>query len=49
MGDQAAEDFRRMHPEIGDEAVEALVLVLRLGLEVSACLPIGVGHLAAHT
>lgn len=25
MGDQAADDFRRMHPEIGDEAVEALV------------------------
>jgi hypothetical protein len=25
MGDRAAEDFRRMHPEIGDESVEALV------------------------
>jgi hypothetical protein len=24
MGDAAAADFRRMHPEIGDEAVEAL-------------------------
>ena len=26
LGDQAAEDFCRTHPEIGDEAVEALVL-----------------------
>jgi hypothetical protein len=25
MGDQAAEDFRRMHPETGDDEVEAPV------------------------
>jgi hypothetical protein len=25
IGDKAAEDFRRIHPEIGDDAVEALV------------------------